>query len=129
MRKHPRPQESDQVAPVDEARGDEKAAGDEEDVDRHLGQRQAEMVEKEFTSRGKPEHPDAMAEEDRERRQKADQVEIVVAADGVVGQSHLTQLAARRVGLKVFSQNRPTRWSAWPGKRAGGLLLSHAQYA
>ena len=85
--KRPRPQESDDISPVDEAAGDQKAAGDEEHVNRHFGQRQAEMVEEEFPRRRQSERRDAVAEQDRERRHEADEVEVVVPADGVFGES------------------------------------------
>jgi hypothetical protein len=45
------------------------------------------MVEEEFPRRRQSEHRDAVAEYDRERRSEADEIEIVVPADGVFGQS------------------------------------------
>ena len=43
------------------------------------------MVEKQLIGRRQSEHADAVAEQDGERRQEADEVEIVVPADGVIG--------------------------------------------
>ena len=65
--------------------GDEETAGDEEDVDRHFRKRKADMVEEEFLLRRKSENRDAVAEKDAQGRKEADEVEIVVPADGVLG--------------------------------------------
>jgi hypothetical protein len=105
----PRPKVGDEIPPVDKARGDEKTAGDKEDVDRHLRQREPEMVEEELAAGWQSQNRDTMAEEDRERRQEADEVEIVVPPDGVVGKSHsaLPSLILRHSPSKDGRLRRP----------------------
>ncbi len=52
----------------------------------------------------KPERADAVREEHRHRRREAEEGEVVVPADGVIGQSHRKLLTIRR-----FAPTRPRR--------------------
>ena len=119
----PRPEEADEVAAVGEARRDQKAAGHEQGVEAHFAQRESDLPEDRLRVGRQPERADAVGEQHRHRRGQADEGEVVVPPDRVVGKPHraLLQAPERRGDMRkatVLAVIRPPAPAAPAGRGA-----------
>ena len=120
---NPRPEIGDQILPHDQARGDKKAARHEQHVEAHFAERKSDPVEKELALGRKPQHRDAVREQDRHGRGKAKQGEVVVPPDGVFGEPHESPLKAS------WASTGPTRDARQGARRHSAARTGRSGWA